>query len=149
MPSMTTPTTPITRLQSRLRSVLSQAKQEYELHDEIRTLNDDFPEHLSAKLECEAALELLSESVTADSFVSQDVATEYVQLLRRYRTFLEQWEWAIRARVATNLIQDIEEGCTVQRAAAWTVCRGSGFRMDRAGQETSYRIDDPARPRFQ
>src|SRR4051794_13075015 len=46
MTPMTTPTLPIDRLQSRLRSVLSQAKQEYELHDEIRTFNDDFPEHL-------------------------------------------------------------------------------------------------------
>jgi sensor domain CHASE-containing protein len=63
-------------------------------------------------------LELLSESVSAGSFVSRDVATEYVQLLRLYRTFLEQRGWAIRARVVTNLIQDIEEGCTVQRAAA-------------------------------
>ena len=115
---MTTPTTPITRLQSRLRSVLSQAKQEYDLHDEIRMWNDDVPEHLSAKLECEAALELLSESVTADSFVSRDVATLYVQLLRHYRRFLNQRGWAIRARAVTNLIQDIEEGCTVQRAAA-------------------------------
>src|SRR5215213_4831423 len=109
MPSMTTPTTPITRLQSRLRSVLSQAKQEYELHDELRTLHDDLPEHLSSKLECEATLELLSASVTADSFVSQDVATEYVELLRHYRTFLNQRGWAIRARIVTNLIQDIEE----------------------------------------
>ena len=115
---MTTPTPLIDRLQSRLRSVLSQAKQEYELHDQIRTLNDDFPEHLSAKLECEAALELVSESVSADSFVSQDVATEYVELLRHYRTFLNQRGWAIRARVVTNLIQDIEEGCTVRQAAA-------------------------------
>ena len=116
---MTTPTlTPIDGLQSRLRSVLSQAKQEYELHDEIRTWNDDFPEHLSAKLECEAALELLSASVTADSFVSQDVTTEYVELLRLYRAFLEQWKWAIRARAVTNLIQDIEQGCTVRQVAA-------------------------------
>ena len=115
---MTTPTPLIDRLQSRLRSVLSQAKQEYELHDELRTLHDDFPEHLSAMFECEAALELLSESVTADSFVSQDVATEYVKLLRLYVAFLEPRESAIRARVVTNLIQDIEEGGTVQRAAA-------------------------------
>ena len=115
---MTTPTTPITRLQSRLRSVLSQAKTEYELHDEIRTSHDDFPEHLSAMFECEAALELLSEFVTADSFVSQDVANEYVKLLRHYRTFLKQREWAIRARAVTNLIQDIEEECGVRRAAA-------------------------------
>jgi hypothetical protein len=115
---MTTPTLPIDRLQSRLRSVLSQAKREYELHDEIRTLHDDFPEHLSAKLECETALELLSESVTDDSFVCQDVAAEYVELLRLYVASLEQWKWAIRARVVTNLIQDIEQGCTVQRAAA-------------------------------
>ena len=114
---MTTPT-PIHRLQSRLRSVLSQAKQEYELHDEIRTLNDDFPEHLSAKLECETALELLSESVTDDSFVCQDVAAEYVKLLRLHLGFLTQRESALRARVVTNLIQDIEEGCTVRRAAA-------------------------------
>jgi len=64
---MTPPTlTPIARLQSRLRSVLSQAKQEYELHNEIRTLHDDFPEHLAAMFECEAALELLSASLTAD-----------------------------------------------------------------------------------
>src|SRR3954468_16567936 len=97
MTPMTTPTAPIHHLQSRLRSVLSQAKQEYELHDELRTLHDDFPEHLSAKLECEAALEVLSASVTADSFVSRDVATEYVELLRLNRAFLEQWEWAIRA----------------------------------------------------
>ena len=116
---MTTPTlTPIARSQSRLRSVLSQAKQEYELHDELRTWNDDLPKHQSAMFECEAALELLSESVTADSFVSQDVATEYVELLRHYRTFLNQRGWAIRARVVTNLIQDIEQGCTVQQAAA-------------------------------
>ena len=108
---MTTPTlTPIHRLRSRLRSVLSQAKQEYELHDEIRMWNDDIPEHLSAKLECEAALELLSASVTADSFVSRDVATEYVELLRRYRTFLEQWKWAIRARIVERLICDIRGG---------------------------------------
>src|SRR4051795_11287942 len=115
---MTTPTLPIHRLQSRLRSVLSQAKTEYELHDELRTLHDDLPEHLSAKLECEAALELLPDTVTADSFVSQDVATEYVKLLRLYRTFLKQRAWAIRARLVTNLIRDIEEGCTIQRAAA-------------------------------
>ena len=115
---MTTPTPPIARLRSRPRSVLSQAKQEYELHDELRTWNDDLPEHLSAKLECEAALELLSDSVTADSFVTQDVATEYVQLLRHYRTFLKEHEWAIRARAVTNLIQDIEQGSGVQRAAA-------------------------------
>ena len=116
---MTIPTpTPIHRLQSRLRSVLSQAKQEYELHDELRTWNDDFPEHLSAKLECEAAVELLPESVSADSFVSQDVATEYVKLLGHYRTFLKQRAWAIRARAVTNLIQDIEQGYGVQRAAA-------------------------------
>ena len=115
---MTTPTPLIDRLQSRLRSVLSQAKREYELHDQIRTLNDDFPEHLSAKLECEAALELVSESVSADSFVSQDVATEYVELLRLYRAFLKQRGWAVRARVVTNLIRDIEQGCGVQRAAA-------------------------------
>jgi len=106
------PTDPVEHLlqvlPSRLRSVLSQAKQEYKLQDEIRTLHDDFPEHVSAKLECEAALELLSESVTADAFVCQDVATECVELLRRYRTFLEQWKWAIRARVVTNLIRDIE-----------------------------------------
>src|SRR5215217_5547431 len=81
---MTTPTPPIHRLQSRLRSILSQAKQEYELHDELRTWNDDLPEHLSAMFECEAALDLLPECVAADSFVSQDVATEYVQLLRLY-----------------------------------------------------------------
>ena len=113
---MTTPTlTPIARLQSRLRSVLSQAKQEYELHDELRTLNDAFPEHLSAKLECEAALELVSESVSADSFVSQDVATEYVKLLRLYVAFLEPRESAIRARVVTNLIRDIEEGHGVRQ----------------------------------
>src|SRR4051794_24959247 len=116
MTSMTTPTlTPVARLQSRLRFVLSQAKIEYELQDEIRTWNDDFPEHLSAKLECEAALELLSESMSADSFVSQDVATEYVELLRLYRTFLKQRASALRARVVTNLIRDIEEGCTIQR----------------------------------
>ena len=115
---MTTPTPLIDRLQSRLRSVLSQAKQEYELHDQIRTLNDDFPEHLSAKLECEAALELVSESVSADSFVSQDVATEYVKLLRLYVAFLEPRESAIRARVVTNLIRDIEEGSGVREAAA-------------------------------
>ena len=115
---MATPTTPIDRLRSRLRSVLSQAKQEYELHDEIRTFNDDFPEHLSAMFECEAALELLSESVTADSFVSQDVATEYVKLLRHYRTFLKQRGWASRARAVTNLIQDIEQGYGVRQAAA-------------------------------
>jgi len=117
MIAMTTPTTPIDRLQSRLRSILSQAKQEYELHDELRTLNDDFPEHLSAKLECEAALELVSESVTDDSFVCQDVAAEYVKLLRLYLGFLTQRESALRARVVTHLIQDIEEGCTVRRAA--------------------------------
>ena len=115
---MTTPATPIKRLQSRLRSVLSQAKQEYELHDELRTFNDDLPEHLSAMFECEAALELLSESVTADSFGSQDVAIEYVELLGHYRTFLKQRGWAIRARAVTNLIRDIEEGCRIQRAAA-------------------------------
>jgi len=112
---MTIPTPPIHRLQSRLRSVLSQAKQEYEVHDELRTLHDDFPEHLSAMFECEAALELLSESVTADSFVSQDVATEYVELLRLYRTFLNQRGWAIRARVVTNLIRDMEEGHGVRQ----------------------------------
>ena len=115
---MTTPTPPIARLQSRLRSVLSQAKIEYEYHDELRTWNDDLPEHLSAKLECEAALELVSESVSADSFVSQDVATEYVKLLRLHLGFLTQRESALRARVVTNLIQDIEQGCTVQQAAA-------------------------------
>src|SRR3954447_13669778 len=108
MTPMTTPTPRIDRLQSRLRSVLSQAKQEYELHDEIRTWNDDLPEHLSAMFECEAALELLPESVSADSFVSRDVATEYVKLLRHYRTFLKQRGWAIRARAVTNLIQAIE-----------------------------------------
>ena len=115
---MTTPTLPIHRLQSRLRSVLSQAKREYELHDQIRTLKDDFPEHLSAKLECEAALELVSESVSADSFVSRDVATEYVKLLHHYREFLEPRESAIRARVVTDLIRDIEEGSGVREAAA-------------------------------
>jgi len=114
---MTTPTLPIDRLQSRLRSVLSQAKREYELHDEIRTLNDDFPEHLSAKLECETALELLSESVTDDSFVCQDVAAEYVKLLRLHLGFLTQRESALRARVVTNLIQDIEEGSGARKGA--------------------------------
>src|SRR4051812_19795571 len=99
MTPMTTPTLPIDRLQSRLRSVLSHAKQEYELHDEIRTFNDDFPEHLSAMFECEAALELLPECVTADSFVCQDVAIEYVELLRLYVAFLQQRESALRARV--------------------------------------------------
>jgi len=73
-------------------------------------LHDDFPEHLSAKLECEAALELLPESVSADSFLSQDVATEYVELLRLYREYLEQWKWAIRVRIVTSLIRDIEGG---------------------------------------
>src|SRR3954462_15961563 len=115
---MTTPTAPIHRLQSRLRSVLSQAKQDYELHDELRTSNDDFPEHVSAKLECEAALELLPECATADSFVSQDIATEYVQLLRLYVAFLQQRESALRARVVTNLIRDIEQGSGAQRGAA-------------------------------
>ena len=128
---MTTPTPPIHRLQSHLRSILSQAKQEYELHDEIRTLHGDDPEHVWAKLECEAALELLAESVTADSFVSRDVATEYVELLRLYRTFLKQGGCAIRARAVTNLIRDIEEGCTVRRAAAKTVRWGFGSRWIR------------------
>src|ERR1044072_1755095 len=99
MTPMTAPTlTPIARLQSRLRSVLSQAKQEYELHDELRTSNDDLPEHLSAKLECEAALELLSEPVTSDSFVSGEFPPLSVHLLRLYRTFLKKRGWAIRAR---------------------------------------------------
>ena len=114
---MTTPTPLIDRLQSRLRSVLSQAKQEYELHDELRTLHDDLPEHLSAMFECEAALELLSASVTVDSFVSQDVATEYVKLLRLHLGFLTQRESALRARVVTNLIQDIEEGSGARKGA--------------------------------
>ena len=63
-------------------------------------------------------MELLAESMSADSFVSQDVATEYVELLRLYRAFLKQRGWAIRARVVTSLIQDIEQGCTVRQAAA-------------------------------
>ena len=74
--------------------------------------------HTSAKFECEAALELLPECVTANSLVSRDVATEYVKLLRHYRTFLKQRAWAIRARMVTNLIRDIEEGSGIQRTAA-------------------------------
>ena len=115
--TMTT-TAPIDRLQSRLRSVLSQAKREYELHDEVRMLNDDHPEHLSAMLECEAALQLLPESVAGASFVSQDVATEYARLLGHYVGFLNKRGWIMRARMVTGLMRDIEESCGDRQTAA-------------------------------
>ena len=107
----------ITNLRHRLLATLRNARDEYELMDAIRTYNDDFPDYLSAKLETEAAIELLK-NADQDHFADSEIAAAILDLLKAYRRYLAESGWGIRKRVVEGLIQEIQQASGLREAAS-------------------------------
>src|SRR5687767_6001860 len=105
---------PTTNLQARLRTMLAEAINDYELHDQHLAYHDELPRHVGAVRECQAGFELLHQAVDDDGFTSNEIAAEYASLMQHYRQFVVESGSPLRVRVLERLLCDIMSVSTEQ-----------------------------------